>query len=51
MRIPKKEHLGNKSWRKSWSREEENLAEDVNAEPNDTDSFIRIREDIKKEKL
>ena len=51
MRNPKTEHLGNKSWRKSWSSEEENLAEDVNAEPSDTDSFICLPEDIEKEKL
>ena len=52
MRNPNMEHLAHRGWRKkSWSSEEENLAEDVNAEPSDTDSFIRISEDVKKEKL
>ena len=35
---------------KNWTSEEENLAEDVNEEASVTDSFIRIPEDIKKEK-
>ena len=42
----KTEHLGNKSW----TSDEENLAMDINAEASDTDSFIQIPEDIKKEK-
>ena len=37
-------HLG----QKNWTSDEENLAEDINADASDTDSFIRIPEDIKK---
>ena len=48
---PKTEHTGHKGWvTKSWSSDEENLAEDLNAEPSDTDSFIRIPEEVKKER-
>ena len=47
----KTEHLGHKGWStKSWSSDEENLAEDLNAESSDTDLFIRIPEDTQREK-
>ena len=51
-RNPKTEHLCHKGWdTKYWSSDEENLAEDLNAEPSDTDSFIRIPEDTQGKKL
>ena len=51
-RKPETERLGHKGWdTKSWSSDGENLAEDVNAEPSDTDSFIRIPEEAAGKKL
>ena len=45
-RKPETEHLGHKGWdTKSWSSEDETLAEDMNAEPSDTDSFIKLPEE------
>ena len=46
MENKKTKHLGHKYW----NSDEENLVEDVNAEASDTDSFIQVSKDIKKEK-
>ena len=46
MENKKTKHLG----QKNWTSDDEKIAEDINAEESDTDSFIQIPEDIKKEK-
>ena len=45
-REPTSEHARDRGWdTRSWVSDEDNLVEDINAIPSDTDSFVRIPED------
>ena len=51
-REPESEHPRGRGWdTRSWVSDEDNLAEDINAIPSDTDSFVRIPEDSTNRRL